>query len=1098
MVRRALSACMLAIACAAVPAFGQAVSGTILGTVIDATGAVRPGAKVTAVNEGTGLSRETTTDANGEYTFPSLPTGHYTLTAEVTGFRTLAMSNIEVGVDQHVKIELKLETGAASETMTVVGEAPLLQTSTSELGTTVGNEQIEALPLNGRNFVNLTRTVPGVLRGIPGANIDGAGSLAWRASASFSANGQRPRDNNFMLDGVDNNETWLQTVVIFPSVDSLDEFKLQTSTYSAEFGRSLGGVVNLQIKSGTNKLTGSAFEFHRDSKFDANDFFNNRAHRGKPEFKQNQFGGTVGGPVFKNKTFFFGSYQGHRERQGQTFLSTVPSNAMRNGDFSELNRTIFDPQTGQPFPGNVIPSNRFDPVAAAILNQLYPAPNTAGTRQANGQTINNYLINPVKTRHDDQFDTKFDENLSNANRFFVRYSYEKTHRVQPATLPHGDAGATFGAGDGNVKAQGLALNDTHIIKSNLLNETRFGWTSVKFFMTSIDYGTNPANAVGLPGINLNPVTSAMSQITFQNIRNLGANGNQPLITNQNDFSFADNVTWTHGKQTVKMGGNLILRSREILNADSITGIFNFNNNMTSNCAGQPAGCTVNSSTGFDVASFELGLVNTKTRALFDAGTYTEKRPEIGAYVQDDYRLTPKLTLNLGLRYDVFPPWEEIKDRQSNFDPSTGLFVVASPNATINGVRVGRRLQTYSKGDVGPRFGAAYDLRGDGKTLVRGGFGIYWNFSPGGTSSSKAQNQPFLQSTGLSPTPSAYGSNLLLKDGMPPPPGVNPSLAPTGSTRSTFDVNFRDAYARQWNVNVQRGLATNYLLEVAYVGSQGRQMMLKTDLNQAPPVLGVTDSNVNRPDAKIAPGLRTVGEAVSIGTLDYHALQVKFQRRFANHFSFLNSYTWGQAIDLTSDNDGTVTLTNIFDPQYNRGPADYDIKHTFSSSWVYEEPWWRGQWYGGWQLSGIFLWRGGLPLTVTQTQGVLSTGTGNRPNRICNGTISNPTIDHWFDTSCFVSPTDTTATYGNSGRGILRGPGSVNLDASLIKNTEIGRLHTEFRIEAFNVLNHPQFANPNTQIGNAAVGTISAMLSSPSCSLCGTTARQVQLGLKVRF
>jgi hypothetical protein len=1078
--------------------FAQAVSGTILGTVIDATGAVRPGAKVTAVNEGTGLTRETTTDAHGEYTFPLLPAGHYTLTAEVTGFRTLAMSNIEVGVDQHVKIELKVETGAATETMTVVGESPLLQTATSELGTTVGNEQIEALPLNGRNFVNLTRTVPGVLRGIPGANIDGAGSLAWRASASFSANGQRPRDNNFMLDGVDNNETWLQTVVIFPNVDSLDEFKLQTSTYSAEFGRSLGGVVNLQIKSGSNRLTGSGFEFHRDSAFDANDFFNNRAGRAKPALKQNQFGATAGGPIFKNKTFFFGSYQGSRLNQGQTFLSTVPTDKMRTGDFSALTRVIYDPSTGQPFQNNTIPSGELDQVAVNILKQLYPAPNTAGTVQANGQTINNYLINPTQTRHDDQVDSKFDHNLTDANRFFVRYSYEKTHRIQPATLPHGDAGATFGAGEGNIKAQGLAFNDTHIISSHLLNEGRFGWTSIKFFMTPIDYGTNPAAAVGLPGINLNQATSGMTQLLFQNIRNLGANSNQPLITNQNDFSFSDNLTWTRGKQTLKMGGNLILRSREVLNADTIVGAFNFNNNMTSNCAGQPAGCTVNSATGFDVASFELGLASAKNRNLFDANTYTEKRPEIGAFLQDDYRMTQKLTLNLGLRYDVFPPWEEINNRQSNFDPSTGLFVVASDNATINGVKVGRRLQTYSKGDVGPRFGAAYDLTGDGKTLVRGGFGLYWNFSPGGTSSSKAQNQPFLQSTSQSPTPSAYGNNLLLSTGLPAPPGVNPSALPGGSTRSAFDINFRDAYARQWNINVQRGLATNYLLEVAYVGSQGRQMMIKSDYNQAPPVLGVTDSNVNRPFISTSPALRTVGYASSTGTLDYNALQVKFQRRFANNFSFLNSYTWGQAIDLSSDNDGTVTLTNIFNPQYNRGPADYDIKHTFNSSFVYELPWARAQYYGGWQVSGIFLWRGGLPLTVTQSQGVQSTGTGNRPNRICSGVLANPTIDHWFDTSCFVATTDATATYGNSGRGVIRGPGSVNLDASLIKNTNFGRLHTEFRVEAFNVLNHPQFANPNTTIGNAAVGTISAMLSSPSCSLCGTTARQVQLGLKVKF
>jgi Carboxypeptidase regulatory-like domain len=1098
MSRRVFAICIAIAVCVAAPVFGQAVSGTILGTVTDVTGAVRPSAKVTVVNEGTGLTRTMTADSNGEYVFPSLPTGRYTVMAEVDGFKTLALSNIELGVDQRAKVDLKLETGAISETMTVVGESPLLQTSSSELGTTVTNQQIEALPLNGRNFVNLTRTVPGVLRGIPGANIDGAGSLAWRASASFSANGQRPRDNNFMLDGVDNNETWLQTVVIFPSVDSLDEFKLQTSTYSAEFGRSLGGVVNLQIKSGTNNLHGSGFEFMRNDALDANNFFNNRAGRAKPDFKQNQFGGTLGGPVFKNKTFFFGSYQGHRETQGQTALSTVPTLAMRGGDFSELNRPIFDPTTGAQFPGNVIPSNRFDPVAVQILRQLYPEPNTAGTRQANGQVINNYLLNPIKTRHDDQADTKFDHSLTNANRFFVRYSFQKTHRIQPASLPHGDAGFTFGAGDGNIKAQGLAFNDTHIMSNSWLNEARFGWTSIKFNMTPIDFGTNPATAVGLPGINMNDVTSAMTQMTFQNIRNLGANSNQPLITNQNDFAFFDNVTWTRGKQTIKFGGNVTFRSREILNADTIVGQFGFNNNMTSNCAGQPAGCTVNSSTGFDVASFMLGLTSAKNRNLFDAGTYTEKRPEFGAYIQDDYRLSSKLTLNLGLRWDVYVPWVEIKDRQSNFDESTGKFVVASPDAVINGVKVGRYLQTYSKGDLGPRFGFAYDLKGDAKTIIRGGYGIYWNFTPGGTSSSKAQNPPFLQSTALTPTPSAYGSNLLLKDGLPPPPGVDPNRPAAGSTRSIFDINFRDAYARQWNVNMQQGFGRNYLVEVAYVGSQGRNMILKGDPNQARPVVGVTDANVNRPYAVLSPALRTIGQAQSKGTLDYNALQMKFQRRFANNFSFLNAYTWGKAIDLNSDNDGTVTLTNVYDPQYNRGPADYDITHTFSSSWVYEIPWARNQYYGGWQLGGILLLRGGLPLTVTQATGVASTGTGNRPNRVCDGRLDNPTIDRWFDTSCFVAVTETTGTYGDSGRGVIRGPGSFNIDASLIKNTKFGRYTTEVRIEAFNVLNHPQFGNPNTTIGNAAVGTISAMLSNPSCSLCGTTERQVQIGLKIRF
>jgi hypothetical protein len=400
--------------------------------------------------------------------------------------------------------------------------------------------------------------------------------------------------------------------------------------------------------------------------------------------------------------------------------------------------------------------------------------------------------------------------------------------------------------------------------------------------------------------------------------------------------------------------------------------------------------------------------------------------------------------------------------------------------------------------VGPRFGFAYDLRGTGRTLVRGGFGVFWNFTPGGTSSSKAQNPPFLQSTALTPAPSAYGVNLLLRDGLPPPPGIDPNRPPAGSTRSIFDINFRDAYARQWNLNIQQSLGVNYMIEIAYAGSQGRNMLVKGDPNQAPPVVGVTDANINRPYAQISPLLRTIGQVQSRGTLDYHALLVKFQRRFADNFSFLNSYTWGKAIDLNSDNDGNVTLTNVYDPQYNRGPADYDIRHTLSSSWIYELPWARRAVYGGWQLSGILLLRGGLPLTVTTASGVQSTGTGNRPNRVCDGKVDNPTIDRWFDTSCFVPTADGTGTYGDAGRNIIRGPGSFNIDASLIKNTKLGRVETEFRIEAFNLLNHPQFGNPNTTIGNAAVGTISTMLSNPSCSLCGTTERQVQLGLKVRF
>jgi hypothetical protein len=459
------------------------------------------------------------------------------------------------------------------------------------------------------------------------------------------------------------------------------------------------------------------------------------------------------------------------------------------------------------------------------------------------------------------------------------------------------------------------------------------------------------------------------------------------------------------------------------------------------------------------------------------------------------RLTDRLTVNAGLRWDLYVPWVEENDQQSNFDVSTGRFVVASEEATINGVKVGRYLQTYGKTDFGPRFGFAYDLNGSGKTIVRGGYGMFWNFTPGGTSSSKAQNQPFLQAQAATTN---FGTNIRLSNGLAAPPGVHPEVAPAGATRSAFLTDVRDAHAHNFNVNVQRQFGTNYMAEVAYSGSRTKNALLKTDLNQAPPIVGVTDQNVNRPFARLSPGLRTVGTVSSTGFLDYNGLLVKFQRRFANRFSFLQAYTLAKAVDLNSDNDGTVTLTNIFDPEYNRGPADYDVRHTFSSTWIYELPWAAQRAWGGWQVSGILYVRSGLPITITQSQSMLSTGiTNNRPNTICDPALSNPTIDRWFNTSCFAQVADTTGTFGATPRNSVRGPGAFNIDFSLIKNTKIGKMDSELRLETFNVLNHNQFANPNGQLGNAAFGTISALTSGP-CGTCGTSERQIQLAFKVKF
>ena len=552
-----------------------------------------------------------------------------------------------------------------------------------------------------------------------------------------------------MLDGVDNNETWLQTVVIFPNVDALDEFKLQTSTYSAEFGKSLGGVVNLQIKSGSNAFHGSVYEFLRNDKFDANNFFNNRAGRDKPDFKQNQYGGTLGGPMFRDKTFFFGDYQGLRINSGATYLSTVPSVRMRNGDFGEINRVIYDPLTRQPFPNNVIPRDRWDPASANVIAQLYPEPehrrharhDRPADQQLPDQSDADPRGRPVRRQgrphpHDHQ-------------PLLPRYSYQKTHRNLPATLPHGDAGATFGAGDGNINAQSLAFNDTQTLGSRWLNEFRFGWNSIKFFMTPIDYGTNPAAAVGIPGINLNEATSAMTQLMFQNIRNLGANSNQPLITNQNDFQIFDNVTWLKGRHTLKAGGSVTLRSREILNADTIVGNFGFNNNQTVEL--RRPGERLHDQHGDrlrrrqlparvrrvedaqPVRRRDLHREAARVRAL-RAGRLPADRQ---AHAEHGPALGRLRALDRGGR----PPVELRRRRPASSSSRR-------TTRSSNGVEVGRYLQTYSKGDLAPRLGFAYDVRGNARTIIRGGFGVFWNFTPGGTSSSKAQNPPFLQSTAL--------------------------------------------------------------------------------------------------------------------------------------------------------------------------------------------------------------------------------------------------------------------------------------------------------------------------------------------------------------
>ena len=725
----------------------------------------------------------------------------------------------------------------------------------------------------------MTRTLPGVVRGVPGENIDGAGSLGWRQSSSFSANGQRNRDNNFLLDGLDNNEVWLNSVAIFPNIDALDEMKVHTGIYAAEFGRSLGGVVSLLTKSGANAFRGDAFEFLRNDRFDANDWFNNRADRPRPDLGQHQFGATLGGPIRQNRTFFFGDYQGLRVKQDLTLVSTVPTERMRRGDFSELNRAIYDPTTSQPFVGNVIPSIRIDAVAQRIVDQLYPQPNAAGRPSPTGQTIDNYVGNPEQRRIDNQYDIRVDHAISDANRAFVRYSRQDAWRRIPPALPNGDGGTTA-AGTYEINAHSIAFNDTHILGPRWLNELRIGWSAIDLGYVKVGNGQDIAEQLGIPGINNDPQTSGMVTIAFMDMRSVGSGGG-PGTAKTSAWQMTNSVTHLRGRQTFKAGGSLILRKRHVYFSDQPLGLFFHDINFTSNCAGRTTGCTIDQNTGSSFATFMLGLPLLFNRALIEA-PYTERRPEWSAYLQDDIRASDRLTLNLGVRWDLFVPYVEDDDRQANFDTSTGRFVVASPDATIAGVNVGRHLQTYSKTDFAPRLGFAYDLRGTGRTMLRGGFGMFWNTPLTGTGSSKGQNPPFLLSQALQ-GPLQFVPVLSYSSA-----SVQPTPQTGGNSRSSFDPNFRDGYAQQWSVNVQQQLGTNYMFEVGYVGSRGRQLVTLVDVNQAPAQIGVTNPNINRPFFSVNPALGSITQSQSRGTLDYHALLTRFVRRFSNGLSFTSS------------------------------------------------------------------------------------------------------------------------------------------------------------------------------------------------------------------
>ena len=1070
----------------------QATSGTILGTIQDQSGAVIPDAIVTIANVGTAESKTTKTDASGNYEVLYLIPGSYRVSATKQGFSKAEREAFPLNVDQKAKIDLTLKLGSATETVTITGDAPQLKTESSEAGEVIESTQITSLPLNVRNFAQFmdltTGTSPNYSAQGGTVNADHPEGIS-----ATNVNGLPSDGNNWQLDGVSNNEGFFSVLTVNPSVDAIQEFKAITSNYSAEFGRAGGANVQISIKSGTNKFHGVAFEFLRNSALDANDYFSDQNKSPIPPFKQNQFGANLGGPIVKDKAFFFGDYEGFRSSLGATEIMTVPTLLQRQGIFTEKDPitgvsqpTIYDPITKIAEPSNTIAS--IDPVAANII-ALLPLPNITGPGGAE-LLSNNYFGKDTTSHNVDQGDGRVDYRISEKNQAFARYSVLDTILQQPPFLGKAAGGDPFLAAISTSFNQNIAISEVHTFSPRLLNEFRFGFNKVHLNWAAFDVNSNESATVGIPGVNdFCAFCGGLAHIAITGMSGFGHTPYAPTYRHDSVLEWIDNVTMVQGRNTFKLGIDFSNIHASLFQTSNPVGEFDFNSNMTSDGTGSAT------AGGIGVASFLTGNAVTVSRdSMSGYPHYLTK--QFFPFVQDDFRVTPKLTLNLGARYEIYTAAKELHNDQANFDLTTGNLLDACIATTCSG-----GVKT-SYGNAEPRIGFAYSV--NPKTVIRGGFGVS-AFPPGsgGQLGTLAENEPWEEGQQFnSATPSTPGPTLA--NGIPglTPLQLRPGAGPgayiaTGSHIYWLDPNLRQTKAFQWNLDVERALAPNLLLDVAYVGNSVVGIYLNVPGNYAE--LDPTSKlsiQERRPYYATNPDLQQFGKRLNVGHSDYHSLQAKVDKKFSHGLSFLGAYTWSKNLQRGVD------YVNP-DHYMQKDVSGQDLKQRFVLSYSYELPIGRGKLLGkdmnrglnaavgGWQIQGITVLRTGLPFTVGLGTSELDNGLGNLPNRNGSGKQSNPSVKEWFDWTQFSQPGDQ---YGNSGYNILRGPGGKNNDMSLFKNFNFTESrYVQFRAEFFNVFNNVEFGQPNASYcgGTCGEGTITSLAS-------GYNPREMQFALKLYF
>ena len=1082
---------LLAALLSVVPIHAQTSFGTILGDVADESGAVVPGVTVTVTNEGTGNARVVTTSEAGGFTVPSLPPAIYSVSAEMPGFSQAQQTGVVLAVNQTLRVDLTLSIGEVTEVVEVSAAALQLQTDTSTVASTVDNKKVVELPLNGRSFTQLTILMPGA--------VAGAGALtAFQTSGTaVSISGLRSEANNYTLDGVNNNESFFKTYGLQPSIDAIQEFKIQTNITSAEFGTAAGANVNIVTKSGTNEVHGTAFEFLRNDNMDASEFFANRSGTPRPEFRQNQFGTTVGGPIARNRTFFFFMYEGQRRSRESTLLNVVPTSEMFGGDLSRDTQgrpadPFFDPWTTvenadgslsrQMMPNNRIPATRINASTKQLQEILWSAPNLPG------QPLN--LINTNASRVDnDQWMGKVDHRFGDNNILTGRFNFSDS--VSPRPTAH------FTVENRLVNTfTNIMISDTHTVNPTTIIDTKISYHRNNLQIADSAPGGKEAIEAFITGNGIQgiPILKSEAVPLFPAWRIAGF-----ASPSQTGFPFPDDsysayatITKISGAHSIKAGFEF--KHNRNLDDGYFTGNMNFNKVPTEDPQNAAA-------TGNAVASYLLGLPTVASRNIGQGTTAIMRKEDYSFFFQDDWRATSDLTVNLGLRYDNSEWPKHRDDLLASIDLLTGQFLWDGVNPiTGEGPNVRRGIVEPDNNNFAPRVGMAYRL-GE-KTTVRSGFGVFYMTNYLWEAQGVRGNWPFAISENfsnlndrgpVSPVETTFSPDLDVQMGS--------TVAP--NAQHIVPRNNRTSYTMQWNFHVQRQLAEDLMVELGYVGTRGVKLSTFSNVNTAQP--GPGEVQPRRPLPQYGPLSEMGNQSTSI----YHGLQFKIEKRFSDGLLFRGNYAFGKTIDvLGAGFSASQTAQNPHDILGDRALSDLHRAHAFTFDYVWQLPFGRDKAFGaswnkvadavlgGWQLTGIITSSSGPPVNTSVPRDIANIGPrvgAQRPNLAGDpyGGVSGAP-EEYYNLSAFSEP--AAYTFGNFGRNVLIGPGLFQFDAGLFKNFRLTeRVGLQFRSEFFNAFNNVNFGKPNTNFdaGAGVFGSIGGLAPQQF-------ARQIQFGLKIIF